>query len=150
MVTEVAERGTRGRPPGADGDGEDRRPRGGTSPWEWVVGALGALLVAATVSFMAYEALARERTPPDLVIQVDSVSRTTGGWRVEIIARNRGTTTAARVLVEGRLRGGGEPETAEVTIDYVPGRGERAAGMIFTRDPRAGSLELRARSYDLP
>ena|SRR5215213_4455801 len=148
MPTEVAERGTRNRPAGAADGGN--APRGVTSPWEWVVGVLGALCVAGTIAFMGYEAVARERTPPDLVVQVESVSRTTGGWLVEVRARNRGTTTAAQVKVEGELRGGGEPETREVTIDYVPGRSERTAGMIFTRDPRRGTLELRARGYDMP
>lgn len=147
MPTEVAERGTRSRPAGA-GDGGGAR--GVTSRWEWVVGVLGALCVSATIAFMGYEALAHKRTPPDLVLQVQSVSRTSGGWLVEVRARNRGTTTAARVHVEGELRGGGEPETSEVVIDYVPGRSERRAGMIFTRDPRAGTLELRASGYDLP
>jgi uncharacterized protein (TIGR02588 family) len=121
------------------------------SPWEWAVGALGALLVIATVAFLGYQAAADSGTAPDIVVRVDSVSRTTeGAWRVEFTARNLGGTTAAQVQVHGELRASGaEPETGEVTLDYIPGRGERRAGLLFRGDPRRG-LELRARGYDLP
>jgi uncharacterized protein (TIGR02588 family) len=135
------------------GDGDPGRSGGHSppSPWEWATGALGALLVLATVAFLGYQAAAEDGTPPDLVVGVESVSRTaSGAWRVEFTARNQGGTTAARVQIQGELRApGAEPEMGEVILDYVPGHGERRAGLLFRGDPRRG-LELRALGYDLP
>ena len=138
-------------------DGErrdDADPGHGSHPppsrWEFAVGALGALLVIATVAFLAWQAATDDGSPPDIVVRVDSISPATDGWRVELTARNLGGTTAAQVLVEGELRApGAEPEKGEVMIDYIPGRSERRAGLLFRGDPRRG-LDLRARGYDLP
>ncbi len=142
--------GDDGSRPG-DGDHPRNPAHSPPSPWEWAVGALGALLVIATVAFLGYQAAVDTGTPPDIVVRVDSVSRTTeGAWRVEFTARNLGGTTAARVQVRGELRApGAEPETGEVILDYVPGHGQRRAGLLFRGDPRRG-LELRALGYDLP
>lgn len=140
---------------GEDGKGEDRkRPpaaRGVTSPWEWAVGVLGALLVGGTIAFMLWETVALDQTPPDIVIQVDSVTQTRAGWLVEFRARNLGTTTAAQVNVEGELRADtGVVETSDATIDFVPGRSFRRAGLLFSEDPRRHRMEIRTKGYDLP
>src|SRR6202008_783639 len=74
------------------------------SPWEWAAAGVGALLVGAVVSFLAYEAATLEGTPPEIQVRVDSVSRTSGGFLVHLQARNRGGPTAAAVGIEGELR----------------------------------------------
>jgi uncharacterized protein (TIGR02588 family) len=133
-----------------DGGGGHNAPQA-TSPWEWLVGLAGAVLVAATVAFMGYQAATDEDTPPDIVIQVDSVSRLSGGYVVEFRAKNVGGTTAAQVQVQGELRGAaGVVETSGVSIDYVPSSSERRAGLLFRQDPRRHRLEVRATGYDLP
>jgi uncharacterized protein (TIGR02588 family) len=137
----------------------ERKGRGGedagphiTSVWEWVVGVVGGLLVLGTIAAMGYEALTREGAPPDFVVTVIGVQRVTGGHLVEFRAENRGGTAAAGVQVEGELSGGGEeePETSDITIDYVPSGSSREAGLLFTRDPRSGNLQIRVKGYDLP
>jgi uncharacterized protein (TIGR02588 family) len=37
-----------------------------------------------------------------------------------------------------------------VTIDYVPSRSSRKAGLFFMRDPREFDLSLRALGYQSP
>ncbi len=132
-------------------DGErPPRARGGTSPLEWVVAGLSALVVLGAAGFLVREAFGPS-SPPRITIEADSVVRAGQGYLVEFRVRNGGRTTAAGLVVEGKLDGGtGPAETGEVTIDYVPAGGTRSAGLFFTRDPREGRLEIRPKGYDRP
>lgn len=122
-----------------------------TSVWERVVAALSALLVLGAVGFMLYEALAVPPGPPQVEVVADTVLETRGGYLVRVRAFNRGKTTAASLAVQGELKdASGTVESAEVVIDYVPAGATRAAGLIFSHDPRDYSLEIRARGFDLP
>lgn len=127
-------------------------PRGDrTSPLEWLVAGVSALLVLAAVGFLLRDALGPPQSPPRIRVEVDSVVPGGSGYLVELSVHNRGGTTAAALVIEGALRGdGGEVETSEVTIDYVPARGTRRGGLFFTGDPRAGRLRLRPMGYARP
>lgn len=121
------------------------------SPGEWVVAALGLLIIASTVGFLLYQALARPEVPPAIVLHADEVAEFAGGYRVGFTARNIGTGTAANVTVEGRLLSGTETvETSQATLGYVPGSSSERGGLFFTRDPRDHQLELRALGYEEP
>jgi uncharacterized protein (TIGR02588 family) len=129
----------------------DERTSHGTSPWEWAVAALSALLVLGAIVHLGYEIFTEPATPPQIVIRIDSVMPSGEGYVVEFSAVNHGQTTAAALGVRGELRdSAAEPETSETTIDYVPAEGERRAGLYFTRDPRTARLKIRPLGYDLP
>jgi uncharacterized protein (TIGR02588 family) len=129
----------------------DDRAEAGRRPipvTEWVVAAIGAALVAATIFYLVWLALSRDETPPDVRVVAGGVLALENGWLVQFRAVNAGGTAAAEVLVEGELRGqGGAIETAEATVDYLPPRSEREGGLIFSRDPRDHELRLRAKGY---
>ncbi len=115
---------------------------------EGVVGALGALLVAATIGYLVWLALGRDEGPPDVRVTAGAVHAVENGFVVEFRARNAGGTAAGGLLIEGLLLGPeGVVETAEATIDYLPPRSEREGGLIFRRDPRGHELRLGARGY---
>jgi uncharacterized protein (TIGR02588 family) len=119
--------------------------------WEWIVAAIGFMLVAGVIGFLLYEALAGNRLPPDLKLSVDSVVQTRNGYLVKITAVNQGGTTAEGVDIEGELRRGTEPvERSQTTIDYLPPRSEKRAGLFFTRDPRQFDLQVRPFGYEEP
>lgn len=131
------------------------KPRGwssaASSPGEWVVAALGLLILASTVGFLLYQALARPHVPPAIELNVDEVTEFVGGYRVSFTAHNIGTRTAANVTVEGRLLSATETvEASQVTLGYVPGRSSEGGGLFFTLDPRDHRLELRALGYEEP
>jgi uncharacterized protein (TIGR02588 family) len=133
------------------GGGTGGGVHGVESRWEWISAAVGGLLVLAAITFLVYEAVAREGTPPAIVVRVDSVSARGDGHLVELRVFNRGGTTAAAVLIEGELKDGERSvETAETTIDYIPARGFRRAGLYFGEDPRKHRLEVRPKGFDLP
>lgn len=134
------------------GSAEDRAGGSpGTSPIEWAVAAVSALLVLGVIGYLLYEALAEPQTPPAIEVTVEAVQAVGNGYLVEFEAQNRGQTTAAGLAVEGTLRRGAEAvETASATLDYVPAEGSRRGGLYFTEDPRGYRLELRPIGYGRP
>ena len=89
--------------------------------WEWIVAAVGLVLVAGVIGFLLYEAFSGERVPPDVKLSVESVVQTRNGFLVRITAVNEGGMTAEGVIIEGELRSGSEVlERSRTTIDYLP------------------------------
>jgi len=130
---------------------ESRDGTGRKSKWEWVAAAVSTALVLAVVGYMAFDAVARPRTPPAIEVARGNVLQVRGGWLVEFRAFNHGHETAAGVKVEGTLEDGGRTvETSEATLDFVPGRATRRGGLFFREDPRARAMELRALGYQEP
>jgi uncharacterized protein (TIGR02588 family) len=119
--------------------------------WEWIVAGLGLVLVAGMIGFLLYEAFSGDRLPPDVKLSVDSVVQTRNGFLVRIIALNEGGMTAEGVIIEGELRNGTESlERSRTTIDYLPPRSEKRAGLFFTRDPRRFNVQVRPLGYEEP
>ncbi|MET4682693.1 hypothetical protein [Brevundimonas faecalis] len=85
---------------------------------------LAAGVVLARAAFSA-------PSPPELIIQAESMHPSSAGWVVEVVVVNQGDLAAAAVEIEGEASG----ERAGATLDYVPGGGEKKAGLVFaTRD----------------
>lgn len=119
--------------------------------WEWIVAGVGLVLVAGVIGFLVYEAFTGKRLPPDVKLSVDSVVEIRNGFLVRITAVNEGGMTAEGVIVEAELRSGTEPvERSRTTIDYLPPRSEKKAGLFFTRDPRQLDLQVRSLGYEEP
>ena len=119
--------------------------------WEWIVAAIGFMLVAGVIGFLLYEALGGNRMPPDVKLSVDSVVQTRNGYLVKITAVNQGGITAEGVDIEGELRRGTEAvERSRTTIDYLPPGSEKRAGLFFTRDPQQFELQVRPFGYEEP
>lgn len=118
---------------------------------EWTVGALGLLLIAAVIAVLLHEALSGRGAPPTVSVSVLGTSPQQNGWLVEIGVRNEGATTAGGLTIEGSLRSGDRViEASEASIDYLPPRSQREAGLFFTRDPRDFELEIRPMGYQEP
>ena len=119
--------------------------------WEWIVAAVGLVLVAGVIGFLLYEAFSGERLPPDVKLSVKSVVQTRNGFLVRITAVNEGGMTAEGVIIEGELRSGSEVlERSRTTIDYLPPGSEKRGGLFFTRDPRRFELQVRPLGYEEP
>src|SRR3954453_1797959 len=78
------------------------------SQWEWVVAAIGALLIAGIIGYLAYFGWTQDKTPPTIEASVTQVYPTPGGYAVRIRATNGGGSTAAAVRIAGDLRRNGE------------------------------------------
>lgn len=137
-------------PTDKDGGNDQEAPET-TSPLEWLVAGIGALLVVFAVGYMVQFALTRPDGPPAIELEVTGVSRAGAGYLVTFKATNTGRSTGAGVLVTGELSSGGERvEASEMTLDYLPQESERQGGLFFTEDPAAHELVLRAQGYAEP
>lgn len=133
-------------------DREQREDRREPPPpfWEWVVAALGAVLVLASVAYLLLQAR-EEASPPLPRVQVVDVVPQGGQFLVRLRIRNAGRQTAAALRLEGELRRGDVVlERSEADLDYLPGESSREAGLFFEHDPRQGQLAIRPRSYRTP
>ncbi len=126
-------------------------------PLEWAVFALSAVLVAATVGYLAYDAVRGGNAPPLLTVEVGQVEPETGSggsqgvWRVPVTVRNSGHVTAEGVRVEVTLEiPGSPPETADFDAAFVPRESKREGWVTFQADPSRGRLTGRAVGYEKP
>jgi uncharacterized protein (TIGR02588 family) len=120
-------------------------------PWEWGVAFLGLALVLAVLGFMTYQAVTGDDSAPQVTVYTESILPLNSGYLVQIRAVNQGGSTAAHVVVEGRLTGENERvEMGETVLDYVPSHSSRKGGLFFSQDPRKYSLQLRAEGYAEP
>lgn len=117
---------------------------------EYVIAAVGLLLVAAAIGFLGYEAFTGGNAPPNVSIEVIRVTRSSGGYLVTLAVRNTGDETAAELGIEGTVaRPSQEPETSDVTFDYLPPDSVREGGLFFTHNPK-GALTLRVLGFREP
>ncbi|WP_083656246.1 hypothetical protein [Mongoliimonas terrestris] len=140
-----------------DNENAGRREEGaervvtGTSPVEWAVAALGAAILAGVIGYLAHDGLTGSGAPPDLSVRVVSTLPAKAGHHVQVLVLNDGQSPAAAVDVVGELRDGETVvEEASTTVDYLPQNSEKPAGLMFTEDPAAFRLVVRAAGYTAP
>lgn len=112
----------------------ETRACGGT-PWlQGFCALLGLIVTAAAIAVLARSAFAEHR-PPDLSVIPEALRPVGAGWALEVRIVNGGDMTAAAVEIEGEADG----QKSGATLDYVPGRGEKRATLVFSSDekPRA-------------
>jgi uncharacterized protein (TIGR02588 family) len=116
----------------------------------WAVAALGAILVAGALGFMLYKAFAGDDSPPQFEIDVESIAASGDDYLVQIRVANVGGLAAAAVVIEGILTTADGDETSTITLDYVPSKSHRHAGLYFSQDPQQRDLKIRALGYVQP
>ena len=128
----------------------ERRPAG--SALEWIAAAIGLALTLGIVAVIGGEALrAPDDAPPVIEVIVQQSVRTQAGYVVQLEVQNHAEATAAAVQIEGTLASAtSHAEISRATIDYVPGRSTRRAGLFFSADPSSGQLSVRATGYEEP
>lgn len=118
---------------------------------EWVIGALGLVIVSAVVGILIYEAVAGDKSPPDVKLTVQSVAPLQNGFLVKVRAENIGGEPAARVSITAEVwEQSRVSESSETQFEYLPPHSFRDAGVFFQREPRPHEIRLRALGYEVP
>jgi uncharacterized protein (TIGR02588 family) len=118
---------------------------------EWAIAIIGIVLVSASVGYLAYQGFTGGNAPPEIRLRVEQIAPAGNGYIAKLRAINAGDVTAAQVQIVGELKNGDEViERSEMQFDFLPSRSERIGGLIFSRDPRKYTLELRAEGYQNP
>jgi len=123
-----------------------------SAPWEWAAGIAGLLLASAMAAYVFYEAVAGDKTPPQVKVEAVSILPQDRGCLVLVRAENAGGETAADVIVEGRVLAddGAVLERSIAYLRFVPAKASRQSGLFFSSDLRRHALELRALGYAQP
>jgi uncharacterized protein (TIGR02588 family) len=109
------------------------------------VAAVGALLIASALGYMTFYGLTHPSTPPEVSVEVRSVSPVSAGFLVEFEVANGGNSTAASLTITGELRSGESVvETRQTTLDYLPEQSNQRGGLFFQNDPEQYDLNIRA------
>ena len=119
---------------------------------EWVCASLGGLLLVGTLGIVAAKIPGHdEAAPPELSVEASEPVRSGSGHLVRFAVSNASSTTAAGVIIEGRLAEGGQVvETSRITFDYVPRGSSVRGGLWFQRDPSAHTLTVQPVGYREP
>jgi uncharacterized protein (TIGR02588 family) len=119
---------------------------------EWMVFGASAVLVAATVGYLAYDAATLGDGPPRVSVTTGRAVPAPGGFALGVTVRNDGDRTAEEVMVEVEIeRADGGTERASLLVPRLP-RGARSdATVILRSDPRAArAVRARPVSYREP
>lgn len=136
------------RPAGAGSDPAMSSP---PPPLEWLLAAVGLVLLLASVGYLLFDAWDGRGAAPAPQVRVTAIEPQQGRFLVRFRVSNESRTPAANLRVVGELRRGEElVESSETEFAFVPGRSWREGGLFFARDPRTLRLELGARSYQAP
>ncbi len=122
-----------------------------TPVWEWIIAAIGLILVVSAIGTTLYRAVTEESTPPILEISVDLIVPTANGYLAEFRVKNTGNQTAAALTIEGELKQGEESvETSTASLAYVPANSHREGGLFFTKNPNDFEFQIRVLGYEKP
>jgi uncharacterized protein (TIGR02588 family) len=119
---------------------------------EWASAAIGLFIVIAMFGLLVVEAIRGQADePPRLIVTPVRLVSDGGSYFLEVDVTNNSPQTGAGVQIEGELKSGEEAvETSSATLSYVPGLSKRRAGLVFSRNPRDFTVELRATGYERP
>jgi uncharacterized protein (TIGR02588 family) len=118
---------------------------------EWAIAIIGIVLVAVSIGYLAYQGFTGNEVPPEIRLRVEQIVPHGDAYVAKLRASNAGDVTAAQVQIVGELKHGEEViERSEMQFDFLPSRSERQGGLIFSRDPRKFTLDVRAEGYQNP
>ncbi len=107
--------------------------------------ALAGFLITLGAAGVLARAAFSVPSPAALTIRSEAVRPSSGGWVVDVVVANQGDLAAAAVDIEGQAGG----ERSGASLDYVPGRGEKKASLVFS-GPQKPNATLRVLGWSEP
>ncbi len=119
---------------------------------EWIVFAVGLMLVVGTLAYLAYDAMTVGDAPPSIEIRVGAPLERPHNYVIPVSITNHGDLTAEGVHIEVALESGGaETERSEFDVAFLPRRATRQGWVAFQTDPRtAQKINARVLGYEKP
>ena len=119
---------------------------------EWVSLIISALLILGVASVLIYNALKpnAEVVNVTVVAEMEKVQRTGERFVLPVRVENRGDRTVRELTVEVSFQPkDAEPQTAEMTIDYLAESAHSVVYFYFEEDPKGLQIDVRPTSYRL-
>lgn len=125
----------------------------GRSIAEWTTLGISAVILLAIVVGITWLSFRGPEQPASIVVEpsMDQLREEDSGYYLPVLIRNEGDTTVANAIIQAELdTGSGQPETAEITIDFLDGGEVTAGTFVFREDPASGELTTGVTSYKEP
>lgn len=118
---------------------------------EWIVFAVGLVLVAATLAYLVYAGLTTGSQPPSIEVRLGTPEQSSHNFIVPVTVINHGDKTAGGIRIEVLMESGGtQQERGELDVPFLPRRATRQGWVTFEHDPRAAQLKARVLGYEEP
>lgn len=119
---------------------------------EWLIFAIGFILLASTLGYLVYDAATIHDAPPQIVVTVGESKQSIQDFVVPVSVTNQGDQTAEDVQIEVVLeKPDHQEESASFQIAFLPRRAIRKGWVTFETDPRtAKRIKARAVGYQQP
>lgn len=122
---------------------------------EWIVFAVGLVLVLSVLAYLAYEGATMGSDPPSIEVRLGTPEARAHNFIVPVTVTNHGDETAEGITIEVTLENAGgdsavEPVRGELTIAFLARRATREGWVTFQQDPRSARLTARVLGYEKP
>jgi uncharacterized protein (TIGR02588 family) len=119
--------------------------------FEWVVFALGLILVSATLGYLIFAGATMGHEPPSIEVRLGTPEQRQFNFIVPVTVVNHGDETAEGVLIEVVMANGGqEIARGELDVAFLPRHATREGWVTFEQDPRKAQLKARVLGYQKP
>lgn len=119
--------------------------------FEWVVFAVGLILVTGTLAYLIYDGATMGSSPPRLEVRLGTPEQRSNHFTVPVTVLNHGDKTAGGVRIEVLMKSEGvERERSELDIPFLPRGAQREGWVTFEQDPRSAELKARVLGYEEP
>ena len=120
------------------------------SRYEWIVGAIGALIFLSLLTYFIRQAILPAE-PVSIEARIDSVRASHAGEFIAYFtASNSGRSSAAEVRLSATLQLAGDSVSADATIARIAAGSRQSGAFLFLRDPARGPTRVRVVSYQTP
>lgn len=119
---------------------------------EWIVFAVGFILVFCTIGYLIYAGASKGNEPPSIEVRLGKAQQRQFNFAVPVSVINHGDETAEGVRVEVVMMetGGEEKARGELDVAFLPGHATREGWVTFEQDPRTSQLKARVLGYQRP
>jgi uncharacterized protein (TIGR02588 family) len=118
---------------------------------EWIVFAVGLVLVAGTLAYLVYEGMTMGNSPPSLEVRLGTPEQRPHSFIVPVTVVNHGDKTAGGIRIEVLMESAGaRQERGELDIPFLPRGATREGWVTFEQDPRSAQLKARVLGYEEP
>lgn len=119
--------------------------------FEWMVFAVGLVLVVLTLGYLTYEGATMGSEPPSLEVRLGAPEQRAHNFIVPVTVKNHGDQTAGGIHIEVLMESGGEEKArGELDIPFLPRHATREGWVTFDEDPRGAQLKARVLGYEKP
>lgn len=117
---------------------------------EWTVTGVSAIIVLFTLSFLVYQWIMEEQTPPDILVTFGNTEIKQNYYAISVIAENKGAKTAQKVRIEISTGSEINAEKAHIEFDYIPGKSSVKGWVSFNQNPQSKKLKTHVLGYVTP